>query len=184
MDRKEIGDIFVRESTPLYRFALRLTRLPQDAEEAVSRTALRCLEKADQFRGESKVRTWLFGILINVVREMRKENWREESLDEHPYPPDSNFDSKGQGLQPPSDLQDNPEHALLRSEGVERIRAEIDDLPPLQRSAFHLRFIEGSEPGEICNALGITDTHLRVLIHRARLRLRERMVNYVKEQSK
>lgn len=184
MDRKEIGEIFVREADSLYRFGLRLTRLPQDAEEAVSRTALRCLEKADTFRGESTARTWIFGILVNVVREMRKENWREESLDEHPYPPDSAFDESGQGLQPTSGPGNNPAEVLLRVESVERVRAAIDELPPLQRSAFHLRFFEEWEHEEICNALGVTATHLRVLLHRARLRLRELMVEYAKGDPK
>ncbi|MBI2061906.1 MAG: sigma-70 family RNA polymerase sigma factor [Nitrospirae bacterium] len=184
MDRKQTGEAFLKDMPALYRFALRLTRSPQDADEAVSRTALRSLEKAEAFRGESSIRTWIFGILINVVREMRKEGWREESLDEGPYPPNSEFDDGGRRLQPATEQGDDPEHVLLRTEGVERIRNELDTLPPLQRSAFHLRFIEGWEMEEICNALQIKATHLRVLLHRARLRLRERMIDYVKGESK
>lgn len=184
MDRKQVGELFVQETDALYRFALRMTRSPQDAEEAVARTALRSLEKADHFKGLSSLRTWIFGILINVVREMRKENWREELIDDQPYPPDSAFSSSGQRVESLPGSWDNPEETLLRAESIGRIRTEIDGLPPLQRGAFHLRFIEQWDSIDICNALGITDTHLRVLLHRARLRLRERMVEYLKGKTK
>ena len=180
MDRKQVSETFVKETNALYRFALRMTRSPQDTEEAVARTALRALEKADHFKEQSSVRTWLFGILINVVREMRKENWREELIDDQPYPPDSDFNSAGQRVESLPGLGDNPEETLLRAESTGQIRAQIDLLPPLQRSAFHLRFIEQWDSVDICNALEITDTHLRVLLHRARLRLRERLVEYLK----
>ncbi|MBI2061410.1 MAG: sigma-70 family RNA polymerase sigma factor [Nitrospirae bacterium] len=180
LTREEIGQIFLAEAPALYRYALRMTGSPQDSEEAVARTALRCLENAEKFAGQSKVRTWLFGILHNVIREMRREGWREEPIGEEPYPPDDQFSADGHPVTSAPMDAGNAEEILLRKESADEVRAQIDRLPPLQRSAFHLRYIEEWDPEEICNALGITNTHLRVLLHRARLHLRDRLVAWAK----
>lgn len=173
---EEIGKLFVEETAPLYRYALRLTGSAQEAEEAVARAALRAIEGADRFAGLSKARTWLFGILHNVVREMRREAWREESWGDMTLPPDSSFDASGHILPSVRDLGDDPDSVVLRAENVRLVREEVDRLPPLQRGAFHLRYFEELDSDEICNVLGVSDTHLRVLLHRARIHLRDRLV--------
>ncbi|MBI2889925.1 MAG: RNA polymerase sigma factor [Nitrospirae bacterium] len=174
--RKEVGEVFLKESDALYRFALRSTGSPGEAEEAVARAGVRALERVDHFSGLSKLRTWLFGILVNVLREMSREGHREISLDTvalDPFPPDSMFDASGQPLAMAVPFPPNAEELLLKEERLGWVREAMQRLPYLQRSAFHLRYIEEWEPQEICTALGITDVHLRVLLHRARLGLRD-----------
>jgi len=73
----------------------------------------------------------------------------------------------------------NPEDWLLSEELREHIEAAIETLPPKQREVIVLRDVEGWAPGEVCNMLGISESNQRVLLHRARVRVRDALAPYL-----
>lgn len=161
---------------------------PASAEEVVQDTWLAVLQGIDRFEGRSALRTWVFRILVNQaktrgVRERRTLPFsslaREEAdADEpavdparflgadHPQWPDhwNTFE----GLGPRS----WPEHRLLQREALRVLQGAIDKLPPAQRAVITLRDVEGFPPEEVCALLGVTDGNQRVLLHRARTKVR------------
>ncbi len=96
-----------------------------------------------------------------------------------PAVPPGRFNDRGRWASPPAPWHaDTPERALLSSEARERIRREIDRLPPRQAAVLILRDVEGLSSQEACNVLGLSETNQRVLLHRARSRLRGALEEY------
>lgn len=140
-----------------------------DAEDLVQEVFTTFFERLDRFEGRSQLRTWLFGILHNKALERRRTSAVDERTDPIDSVFESRFDSRGNWVRPPADL----ERLLLSREAGELIQLCMEDLPANQRDVFVLREMEGVESAEICKILGISVTNLGVLIHRARTRLRE-----------
>lgn len=153
----------------LYR-ATRGMGLDHDsAEEVVQSTFLTLLESAGHFEGRSTLRTWVFGILYNKVKECWRELRRAAEQDPIDEVVEARFDSSGRWLQPPEDVDKRIEASEFRK----FLEACLDSLPVLHQSVFHLREVEEMSREEICKILEISDTHLGVILHRARHRLRE-----------
>ncbi|MEX0791351.1 MAG: sigma-70 family RNA polymerase sigma factor, partial [Actinomycetota bacterium] len=85
----------------------------------------------------------------------------------------------GAWLTPPTPRDENPEQALATHEAQVAIGAAIDRLPPVQREVISLRDVEGWTSAEVCNALGLSETNQRVLLHRARSRVRLELERYL-----
>ncbi len=156
---------------PLYRMARGMGFDEQQAEDLVQDVFTVFLQKLDEFEGRAQVRTWLFGILHWKMREWRRALQRDELNDSIEPSFDAWFDGKGHWISHPEDLE--------RLYASKEIGLAVDDclasIPLQQREVFLLREVEGLESKEICNNLRITITHMGVLIHRARHRLRECM---------
>ena len=147
------------------------------AEDAVSETLIAALEGATGFAGQSQVKTWVVGILKHKIidqfrrgaREVSVESQMEatgaESLDEL-YQPD------GHRVNPPLDWGD-PEAALSRTQFFDVLQVCVEHLPAAMGRVFMMREWLELDTGQICKELGITSTNCFVLLHRARLRLRE-----------
>lgn len=159
----------------LIRFARTQLRNEAWAEDAVSDTLLAALERPQAFAGQSQLKTWLVGILKHKVVDQLRRNSREatvmvdddgEDLDELLFAPD------GHWREPPAAWA-NPEASLREHQFFEVLQACIDHLPPVQGRVFMMREWLDLETDEICKELQITATNLWVLLHRARLRLRE-----------
>jgi len=160
----------------LLRFARCQLRNDAWAEDAVSDTLLAALEKPGSFAGRSQLKTWLVGVLKHKVIDQLRRHAREatvlttddgEDLDESLFEP-----AGGHWRESPQDWG-NPEAQLGQRQFFEVLEACMDHLPPTQGRVFMMReWLElGTE--EICKELQITATNLWVLLHRARLRLRE-----------
>jgi RNA polymerase sigma-70 factor (ECF subfamily) len=137
------------------------------AEEVVQATWSTFFEKSENFEARSHIRTYLFGIMYNKV----KETWRSNKKYTHDYDDaalDKLFDEDGHYRERPKD----PSHWLLNKEFNQVLKKEIDKLPELQRMAFYLKEIQGETTEDICNILKITSTNLGVLIYRAKAHLR------------
>jgi RNA polymerase sigma-70 factor (ECF subfamily) len=156
---------------PLYRMARGMGFDEQQAEDLVQDVFTVFLQKIEEFEGRSQVRTWLFGILHFKMRERRRALQRDELCDSIEPSFVEWFDAKGHWLSHPQDLE--------RLFASKEIGVAVDDclatIPVQQREVFLLREVEGLESKEICNNLQISITHMGVLIHRARHRLRECM---------
>jgi len=154
---------------PLLAGALAIGFTKTDAEDLVQETFVAFLGAMDRFEGRSKLKTYLFGILYNKAKEMRKKQRREVNLDEVQEDFENRFDARGGWSTPPQ----GPEESVLSQEIRDMIEECAKNLSPTQSAAFFLTEVSGESPEEICNTLGIRATHLRVLLHRARMNLRE-----------
>jgi RNA polymerase sigma-70 factor (ECF subfamily) len=159
----------------LVRFARTQLRNDAWAEDAVSETVLAALEKPQSFAGLSQLKTWLVGVLKHkVVDLLRKQSKEATALtDEDAQDLDDGlFDSTGHWREAPVDWGD-PEAHCNRREFFEVLEACVEHLPAVQCRVFMMREWLELDTAEICKELQITTTNLWVLLHRARLRLRE-----------
>jgi len=159
----------------LVRFARTQLRNDAWAEDAVSETVLAALEKPQSFAGLSQLKTWLVGVLKHkVVDLLRKQSKEATALtDEDAQDLDDGlFDSGGHWREAPVDWGD-PEASCNRREFFEVLEACVEHLPAVQGRVFMMREWLELDTTEICKELQITTTNLWVLLHRARLRLRE-----------
>jgi len=154
----------------LLRGALALGFQPADAEELVQDTFVAFLEGLARFEGRSHLRTYLYGIMFHKGAALLRQRKREVATDDIEAVWEAQFDANGHWL---PGRPGGPEQAVLSKEIATFIAACAENLTPTQRIAFHLREVEDRGPEEVCNILGVSDTNLRVLMHRARLRLRE-----------
>ncbi len=159
----------------LLRFARTQLRNEAWAEDAVSETVLAAVEKPQSFGGGSALKTWLVGILKHKVIDTLRRHQREatvlttddgEDLDEAMFLPD------GHWRDVPADWGD-PHETLRQREFIAVMEACLEKLPPTQGRVFMMREWLEMETGEVCKELAVTSTNLFVLLHRARLRLRD-----------
>ena len=157
------------------------------AEEVVQDAWLTVLRSIDRFEGRSSLRTWVTGIVVNLARSRARTERRivplaveieEPSVDgarflpvDHPRWP------RHWAVEPGP--WPTPEDDLLATETRQVVFDAIKALPPSQREVVVLRDLEGLSSGDVCNVLGLTDTNQRVLLHRARSRVRAAIERYL-----
>jgi RNA polymerase sigma-70 factor (ECF subfamily) len=165
------------------------------AEEVVQETWLAVLNGIDRFEGRSSLKTWIHQILSNrartrAVREHRSAPFSalagDESDDEPPVDADR-FRSPGHRwaghwAAAPADWAVLPEERLLGRETLQYVRAAIDELPPRQANVLVLRDVEGWEPEEVCDAFGLSPGNQRILLHRARSKMRAALETYLAQE--
>ncbi len=147
------------------------------AEDAVSETMLAALEGATSFAGNSQVKTWVVGILKHKIIDQFRRSGREISADAHAEAAgaeslDELYHPSGHRNEPPQDWGD-PETSLSRTQFFEVLQACIDRLPANLGRIFMMREWLEYETDQICKELDITSTNCFVMLHRARMRLRE-----------
>ncbi|MGH2785087.1 MAG: RNA polymerase sigma factor [Actinomycetota bacterium] len=160
------------------------------AEDVVQEAWLGVLRGLDRFEGRSSLKTWIFRILTNVAktrgeRESRSVPFSSLAGDEtaDPAVEPSRFDpphgSQGMWAAPPASWEEIPEDRLLAGETLTKVREAIAGLPPQQRTVITLRDVEGWTSDEVRNVLEISETNQRVLLHRARSKVRRALEEYV-----
>ena len=178
---------------PLLRLALVYARTRAVAEEVVQETWLAVIQGIDRFEGRSSFRTWLFRILVNrastrAAREGRSVPFSslgggstdpaEPAVEPERFLPASHTEWPNHWAVPPRAWGSSPEEEVLRREAVEVVERAISALPPAQREVITLRDAEGWTAEEVCNVLGVSETNQRVLLHRARSRVRRALEQY------
>jgi RNA polymerase sigma-70 factor (ECF subfamily) len=161
------------------------------AEEVVQETWLAVIKGIDCFQGRSSLRTWMFRILTYQASARLERDGRQipfsalasaDAVAAGPSVEPSRFFPRDRGPRPffwVSDPREWPEDALLAAEVRSVIATAVGQLPDSQRVVITLRDLEGWAPGEVCEALGISDGNQRVLLHRARSRVREALDEYL-----
>ena len=160
--------IVTEHARRLYRAARGMGFAVEEAEDLWQDVLVTFLESLDRFEGRAQVSTWLFGILHHKVQERRRDRVQEELNDPIEDAFAAQFDARGNWIQPPV----APDRAATAREAGDAIRQCLESLPALQREAFQLRQVEGLSAAEASNVLVQTVTHIGVLLHRARMRLR------------
>ena len=142
------------------------------ADEVAQETWKAVLRSLHGFQGRSTLRTWIHRVCVNVALARAGEDLRSPLLDGGGVDPQA-FDDCGAGHEPPEpSIDETPESLLLRRELVESIRRAVESLPVTQRAVIVLRDVEGFAAEEACQILGLTEVNQRVLLHRARQRVR------------
>jgi RNA polymerase sigma-70 factor, ECF subfamily len=165
------------------------------AEEVVQETWLGVLRGLDRFQGRSSLRTWIFRILTNIAKTRGQREGRSlpfaslagDDLDAPAVDPDR-FDtreasSRGAWSTLPDDWTGIPEDRLLGRETLAVIGRAIDGLPPMQAEVIRLRDALGWTSEEVRNALDLTETNQRVLLHRARAKVRSALEAYLASEA-
>jgi RNA polymerase sigma-70 factor (ECF subfamily) len=152
----------------LYRAARGLGHSADEAEDLVQDVFLTFVATLDRFEGRASVRTWLYGILLRKAKERWRVRAKEANHDVIDDEWDARFDPAGNWVRPPVD----PDRALTTREASAAIRDCLMALPEHLRSALRLRQIEGFSARQAGKILDLTVTHIGVLLHRARLRMR------------
>jgi RNA polymerase sigma-70 factor, ECF subfamily len=159
-------------------------------EEVVQDTWLRVLGALDRFEGRSSLKTWVFRILVNTAKTRAQREGRvipfsslhdpsrvpEAAVEPERFLPDGHERFPGGWSAPPRPL---PEENLIAAETRREIATAIDALPANQRAVISLRDVEGWSSDEVRNALDISEVNQRVLLHRARAKVRSALEDYL-----
>lgn len=180
--------------TSLVRLACIYVSSRAVAEEVAQETWLGVLQGLDRFEGRSSLKTWIFRILTNRAktrgqREARSipfSDWAspemeadEPSVDPSRFRPPDDPEWPGHWAVGPASWDDIPEQHFLSQETQAHILAAIATLPPNQREVMTLRDIEGWSSAEVCAVLAISEANQRVLLHRARSKVRQALETYL-----
>jgi RNA polymerase sigma-70 factor (ECF subfamily) len=175
-DASVFADLVDEYSPGLMRMARMYVRDRAVAEEVVQETWIAVLRGIDRFEGRSSLKTWIYRILMNTAKTRAQREARSVPFsaavggDEPSVDPDRFLENGGWRLGPGEWA--TPEEELLQDETRAEILAAIDALPQQQRAVITLRDVEGFPPAEVAELLGITDGNQRVLLHRARSKVR------------
>jgi RNA polymerase sigma-70 factor (ECF subfamily) len=185
-DEEVFRNLVERWSGIMLRLALSHVESRAIAEEVVQEAWLAVMRSLDRFECRSTLRTWVLGIVVNVARSRARAERRSIPLP---------AESGAAAVDPTRFLSSDhprwphhwavepvqwrtPEQELLAGETRTVILDAVETLPAAQREVLVLRDLEGIAAAEVCNILGLSDTHQRVLLHRARTRVRNALERY------
>ncbi len=196
-DEAAFGMLFEKYHASLVRLALMYVADRAAAEEVAQETWLAVLQGLDRFEGRASLKTWIFTILINRAKTRGQRESRsvpfsaletdevdagEPALDPDRFlPRQESARWAGHWKDDPRRWDDLPETRILSQETLACIRQAIEALPPNQQRAIILRDIDGFSAQEVCNILEISETNQRVLLHRARSKVRQALEKYLGE---
>jgi RNA polymerase sigma-70 factor (ECF subfamily) len=178
---------------PLRRLALSYVRTGAVADEVVQETWLGVIRGLDSFEGRSSLKTWIFRILANTAKTRAERESRTVPLsaiapgddeDELAVDPSRFLDQQqarwpGHWASPPARWDELPEEHLVGQETLDVLASAIEALPPVQRQVIVLRDVEGWDAHEVCELLNLSETNQRVLLHRARSKVRQALEDRV-----
>lgn len=190
-DEATFVDLVDRYGPSMVRIARGYVGSNAVAEEVVQDAWLGVLNGINRFEGRSALKTWIFRILTNIAKTRGQRESRVTPFsDVYTADPDSNEPAMDPSrfnptepftdhwLVKPRSWGESAEEALIAAETQALIRSVIDTLVPAQHEVIRLRDLEGWSAHEVCNALDITETNQRVLLHRARSKVRKALEGY------
>jgi RNA polymerase sigma-70 factor, ECF subfamily len=189
-DEQAFMALVERHHKSLLRLAMLHVRDRRVAEEVVQDTWLGVLRGIDGFEGRSTLRTWIYRILVNRAKTRGERERRQVPLsalsgpdepevsEERFIPADARLYPLGWAVPPRA----WPHDRVIARETVQRLRAALEELPAAQQVVVGLRDVDGWSSEEVSEALGISLGNQRVLLHRARARLRGALEDYFEDE--
>jgi len=193
-DEASFLELVRRHHGALVRLAQSFVNNRAIAEEVAQDTWVAVLQGVERFEGRSSLKTWIFQILINraktrgvrearsvcfsALNDMNSENGYS-SVDPSRFLSPDDSEHPGSWASQPQQWDMTPEQLLLSQECRILIEQAITSLPELQKEVITLRDVQGRDNDEICVVLGISEANCRVLLHRARSRMRQALENYL-----
>jgi RNA polymerase sigma-70 factor, ECF subfamily len=182
-----------RYQPAMLRIAMMYVSTRAVAEDVVQDAWVGVLKGLDRFEGRSSLRTWIFRILVNTAKTRGQREARsvpfssvwaadpevEPSVDPDRFLSLGHPGSPGRWAEPPAGWMSTPEERLLSKETLAEVSRAIDALPPNQREVITMRDVLGWTSAEVRNALDISETNQRVLLHRARAKVRRALEGYL-----
>jgi RNA polymerase sigma-70 factor (ECF subfamily) len=175
-DQASFAELVRRHTRVAYRVALRLTGNPSDAEEVLQEAFLSLHRNLDGFRGDAKLSTWIYRIVVNAaLMHLRARRRRIVELPIEDYLPA--FDATGTWARLDTDYScaARADEVVERQELARFALQAVAELPELYRVPFVLRDLEGLDGEEAAQLLDLDAATLRQRLHRARLMLRARL---------
>ncbi len=196
-DEAAFRELVRRYGPSMLRVAMMYVSTRAVAEEVVQEAWLGVLKGLDRFEGRSSLKTWIFRILTNTAKTRGEREGRSlpfsslagagEDADDSPVDLDRFIGDghrwAGHWASAPRNPRDVPEDRLLAGEARQRIAAAIEALPESQRAVITLRDVDGFDAEEAGEILGISDGNQRVLLHRARAKVRAALEAYLDEEA-
>jgi RNA polymerase sigma-70 factor (ECF subfamily) len=166
----------------LYRYALERVRKPDIAQDLVQDTLLAAVRSYDRFSGQSSVRSWLCGILKHKICDYYRKRGRETSFTDLEFLSDEcadKFVPEGYWIHMngPKEWRPEADEVMHRDEFWQAMRDCLRKLPERIATVFMMREMDEIESKEICATLSISESNLWVMLHRARMALRECLAN-------
>ncbi len=191
-DERAFETVVERHHAVMLAVARSYVKTHAAAEEVVQDAWLGVLQGLDRFQGRSSLRTWIVSIVINIARTRAVRDARTvpfSALDsasgqaavspDRFRGPDDAF--PGHWNRYPNDWRSLPEEVLVGAETVGAAMRAMDDLPAAQKAVIRMRDVDGWTGEEVCAALNITPGNQRVLLHRARSRVRRALERHLEE---
>ena len=193
-DERIFAELMRMYNASLLRVALIYVASRAVAEDVVQETWIAVLRGIDRFEARSSLKTWIFRILTNIAKTRgqregrtvpfsaleRPESVPEPAVDPSRFLPADHERWPGHWASKPVPW---PEERLLAAETRAVVEHAVEQLPPAQRAVISLRDIEGWSAEEARNALGVSETNQRVLLHRARSKVRQALEDYLSEST-
>jgi RNA polymerase sigma-70 factor (ECF subfamily) len=160
----------------MVRIARGYVRSEAVAEEVAQEAWLGLLRGLDRFEGRSSLRTWLFRIVVNRAISTGLHERQHLPVGDSELGDDGGwFSQDGWWVTAPVHWTDEAVDRMVAPEVAARVRRFVAELPPAQRQVVTLRDVEGLPSADVCDILGISEGNQRVLLHRARTRIRQHL---------
>lgn len=170
-DEEAFASVVRQHHASLVRLATAMVGSRAVADEVVQDTWLAVVRGVERFEGRSSFKTWLFHILVNRARTTvgRERRSQPIAIDTD----DARFDATGAWATPPVPWSETVDDRLVAESLAPAARRMIDELPDSQRQVLILRDVEGLGAGDVAALLGVSEGNVRVLLHRARGKVRD-----------
>lgn len=172
-DERAFGELVGRYESKVYSLAMKMLRNPEDAEDVLQDTFLRAYRGIKSFQGNSTFSTWIYRITANsALMRLRKKQLPTVSIDD------------ADERETPINIADwapGPVEQLLTQETQKAMSEAIEALPPEFRQVFILRDVEELSNAEVADILDLSVAAVKSRLHRARLKVRNRLAQYFSE---
>jgi RNA polymerase sigma-70 factor (ECF subfamily) len=167
-------ELLAKYETKIYNFGLRMCKDVSDAEDLVQETFINIFRYLPDFRMESKFRNWAYKIASSVCLKIKKKNSPDKDISMEDIIPDTEKELSGKI---PS-WANQPADALMNKEMAAEIKKEVDNLPPNYRIVLVLRDMEGFSTKEVSDIIELSESNVKVRLHRARSFIRQGLKRY------
>nr|WP_316651140.1 sigma-70 family RNA polymerase sigma factor [uncultured Gellertiella sp.] len=183
-DPSALRALVERHHAALVGLAQTIVKNRAAAEDIAQETWLSVLANVSRFEERSQLSSWIIAILLNKAKTHARKEGRYTALADEAGDdsaagvdiPADRFDARGHWREQPASFDGlTPERIVAGRELWKHVRQLIDSLPDGQRAVLIMRDVEGKSAAEVCEALSLTPENQRILLHRARGRLRNQV---------